>query len=345
VSKLPYATRGQPGTGGSIRELSGDFVVEEIPAFEPSGVGEHIFVNLTKRDINTREVARRLAGVFGLPITGVGYAGLKDRRAVSTQTFSVHLPEIESGNLNDIEYLLCAELPVKVNWIRRHMRKLRTGQLKGNRFTINVTGLEIGVDEALERAKAISKLLRTIGMPNFYGSQRVDAVNVRSGYEVLKGRRKVRDRWLRRLLVSSYIDHLCNLYLVRRLESNRFSCLIEGDIAKKASTGGMFTVEDVEVEQARYEAHEISFTAPIYGPKMCWASGPSGELEREIFEVSDITMEELDRLKVIGSRRLGRLLPEIDVRAVERGLQFRFFLPKGAYATVVLREFLKDDVH
>ncbi len=78
---------------------------------------------------------------------------------------------------------------------------------------------------------------------------------------------------------------------------------------------------------------------------MWWASGPSGELEREIFEVSDISMEELDRLKVIGSRRLGRLLPEIDVRATERGLQFRFFLPKGAYATVVLREFLKDDVH
>lgn len=342
MSNLPYATRGLPGTGGSIREFSGDFVVEEVPAFEPSGVGEHVFVNLTKRDINTREVARRLAGVFGLPMTGVGYAGLKDRRAVSTQTFSVHLPDTDPRNLMDVEYLICAELPVNVNWIRRHTRKLRTGQLKGNRFTINVTGLEIGVVEALERAEAISKFLRTVGMPNFYGSQRVDAVNVRSGYEVLKGRRKVRDRWLRRLLVSSYIDHLCNLYLARRLESGGFSRLIRGDIAKKASTGGMFTVEDVEAEQARYEAHEISFTAPIYGPKMWWASGPSGELEREVFEGSDVTMEELDRFKVIGSRRLGRLLPEIDVRAVDRGLQLRFFLPKGAYATVVLGEFLKD---
>ena len=119
---------------------------------------------------------------------------------------------------------------------------------------------------------------------------------------------------------------------------------MEGDIAKKASTGGMFTVEDVEVEQRRYEAREISFTAPIFGPKMWWASGPSGELEREIFEASDITMEELARIKVIGTRRLGRLLPEIDVQSVERGIQLRFFLPKGAYATVVLREFMKDDV-
>jgi tRNA pseudouridine13 synthase len=313
--------------------------------FEPSGVGDHVFVNLTKRDINTREVARRLAGVFGLPMTGVGYAGLKDRRAVSTQTFSLHLPEIESEDVGDIEYLLSAELPVKVNWVRRHTRKLRTGQLRGNRFIINVTGLEIGVGEALERAEAISRLLGTVGMPNYYGSQRVDSVNVRSGYEVLKGRRRVRDRWLRRLLVSSYVDHLCNLYLARRLESGWFSRLLRGDIAKKASTGGMFTVKDIVAEQARYEAHEINFTAPIYGPKMWWASGPSGELERDIFDRSGVTMEELGRLKVKGSRRLGRLLPGINIRAVERGLQLRFFLPKGAYATVVLREFLKDDAN
>ena len=344
MSGLPYATRNLPGTGGIIRKFSSDFVVEEVPAFEPSGAGEHVFANLTKRGMNTRELARSLAEVLGLPMVAVGYAGLKDKNAVTTQTFSLHLPDDEPGGLEGIEQLVSAELPVRVNWIRRHRRKLKTGQLKGNRFTVVVRGLEMGVGEALGRAEAISKVLGTIGMPNFYGPQRVDAVNVRTGYEVLKGYRYKKDRWLRRFLVSSYIDHLCNLYLIRRLESGFFSRLMEGDIAKKASTGGMFTVEDVEVEQRRYEAREISFTAPIFGPKMWWASGPSGELEREIFEASDITMEELARIKVIGTRRLGRLLPEMDVQSVERGIQLRFFLPKGAYATVVLREFMKDDV-
>jgi len=339
--KLPYATGGLPGIGGSIRELSADFVVEEVPAFEASGAGEHVFVNLTKREVNTRELARRLAALFDLPIAAVGYAGLKDRNSVSTQTFSLHLPDVEPDRLADVERLVSAELPVRVNWIRRHARKLRTGHLRGNRFTINVTGLDIGVDEAVERARAISESLRERGMPNFYGPQRVDSVNVRNGLEVLKGRRRVRSRWLRRLLVSSYIDHLCNIYLVRRLEAGGFSRLMEGDIARKESTGGMFTVEDVEAEQARYEAHEISFTAPIYGPKMWWASGPSGELERDVFEDSDITMEELKRFKVLGSRRLGRLLPEVEVRPIPRGLQLQFFLPKGAYATMVLREFMK----
>ena len=344
MSGLPYATEGLPGIGGSIRETSEDFLVEEVPAFEPSGAGDHVFVNLTKRGINTRGLARSLAEVLGLPMVAVGYAGLKDKNAVTTQTFSLHLPETEVEGLEDVERLVCAELPVKVNWVRRHMRKLKTGQLKGNLFKVNVTGLEIGVGEALGRAEAISKVLGTTGMPNFYGPQRVDTVNVRTGYEVLKGYRVKRDRWLRRFLVSSYIDHLCNLYLIRRLESGWFSRLMEGDVAKKMSTGGMFTVEDVTAEQLRYEAGEISFTAPIYGPKMWWASGPSGELEREIFEASGITMEELDQIKVLGTRRLGRLLPEIDVQPVERGIQLRFFLPKGAYATVVLREFLKDEV-
>lgn len=340
---LPYTTEGLPGTGGSIRELPWDFVVEEVPAFEPSGVGEHVHLNVTKSGVNTREVARRLAEVFGLSMTAVGFAGLKDRHAVSRQTFSVHLPETGSERLDVVGELVSSVLPVKVNWVRRHGRKLRAGQLRGNWFTINVTGLEIGEVEALDRAKAVSDVLRTSGMPNFYGSQRVDEVNVRNGYEALKGRRRYRDRWLRKLLVSSYIDHLCNLYLVRRLESGFFSRIMEGDIAKKTSTGGLFTVEDVEAEQARYMSRKISFTAPIYGPKMWWASGPSRKLEREIFEGSGVTMEELGRLKVRGSRRLGRILPDIDVQPVERGLKLRFFLPKGAYATVVLREVMKGD--
>ena len=343
MSNLPYATEGFPGTGGAIRETVGDFVVEEVPAFEPSGAGEHLYVNLTKKGINTRSLARRLAQALGLPMVAVGYAGLKDKNAVTTQTFSLHIPEGDPGVPGDIEQLVCAELPVKVNWMRRHARKLRTGQLKGNLFTVNVTGLELGVGEALGRAEAISKVLGTTGMPNFYGPQRVDDVNVRTGYEVLKGYREKRDRWLRRFLVSSYIDHLCNLYLVHRLESGYFSRPMEGDIAKKTSTGGMFAVEDVAAEQPRYEAREISFTAPIYGPKMWWASGPSGELEREIFEASDVTMEDLARFKVLGTRRLGRLLPEVDVQPAEGGIQLCFFLPKGAYATVVLREFLKDE--
>ena len=120
--------------------------------------------------------------------------------------------------------------------------------------------------------------------------------------------------------------------------------MIKGDIAKKHVTGGLFLVEDPEAENIRYEKGEISFTAPIYGPRMWWAEGFSGDLEKEIFSESGISIKELRSLDVRGSRRLGRIIPKMTIQKSARGLNTRFFLPKGAYATVVLREITKKEV-
>jgi tRNA pseudouridine13 synthase len=343
---LPYITPSLPGTGGAIRETLEDFVVEEIPVFEPEGEGEHLYVNLKKRGVGTRRLAMDLARHYGLSRTGVGYAGLKDTRSVSTQTISLNLGRFTDEETAEVVEYMERNLPVEVNWAKPHPRKLRAGQLQGNRFTINITGLLVEPAEAAARAEAIAGSLRSTGLPNYYGPQRIDGENTRRGREIIKRIHPggpVRNRWLRRFLVSSYLDHLCNLYLRRRLERGYFSRLLEGDIAKKHSTGGLFVVEDSEGEAGRYKAGEISFTAPIYGPRMWWAEGPSGDLEREIFEESDITLEELKRLDVRGTRRLGRLLPDITIQETERGLSLEFTLPKGAYATVVLREIMKND--
>lgn len=341
--KLPYATPRFPGIGGRIREICEDFIVEEIPVYEPEGAGEHLFVNLTRRGMSTRDVARGLATLFELPREAVGYAGLKDKHSVSTQTLSIHLGRIDSERIGDLAAIIESLLPVKVNWARQHTKKLRVGHLVGNRFTITVTGIEIDNDEARERSTVIADRLREMGLPNFYGPQRVDADNVRRGYEIINEGRLMSDRWLRRFLVTCYLDHLCNLYLVRRVEEGAFFKLMRGDIAKKASTGGMFLVKDLEAEQERYQSHEIDFTAPIYGPKMWWAEGPSGRLEGEILEGTGIELEDLRRLKVRGSRRLGRLTPDIEIREDRRGIRLSFTLPKGAYATIVLREIMKNE--
>jgi len=339
--ELPYVTEGLPGTGGRIREICEDFIVEEIPAYEPEGTGEHLFVNLTRRGMNTRDISRQLAHLFELPYDSIGYAGLKDKQSVATQTYSVHTGALDRKTIDDLSVLISSELSVKVNWMGLHPRKIQSGHLKGNRFTINVTSLEVDADEGLRRANEIVEYLRRRGLPNFYGLQRVEKENTRRGLEIIKGRLKVRNRWLRRFLITSYIDLLCNEYLARRMETSTFYKLMQGDIAKKHTTGGLFIVEDAEAEQGRYDAGEISFTAPIYGPKMWMAEGPSGQLEQEILEDYDITLDELKRMKVRGSRRLGRLLPDIETRTTSRGLQLKFSLPKGAYATVVLREIMK----
>lgn len=341
--ELPYVTEDLPGTGGRIREICEDFVVEEIPAYEPEGTGEHLFVNLTRRGMNTRDVSRQLAHLFELPYDSIGYAGLKDKQSVATQTFSVHTGSLDRKAMEDLSELISAELSFKVNSMGLHPRKIRSGHLKGNQFTINVTSLEVSVEEGLTRANEVVEWQREMGLPNFYGQQRVHTENTSRGLEIIRGRLKVRNRWLRRFLISSYIDLLCNEYLTRRIEEGTFYKLIEGDIAKKHSTGGLFVVEDAEAEQGRFDAGEISFTAPIYGPKMWMAEGPSGQLEKEILEDFEITLDELKRVKVRGTRRLGRLLPDIETRTTSRGLQLSFSLPKGAYATVVLREIMKTD--
>jgi tRNA pseudouridine13 synthase len=340
---LPYVTQDLPGIGGKIRESLEDFIVEEVPVFEPDGVGEHLFVNLMKKGIGTRRLAHRLASLFGLSRTAVGFAGLKDVHSVSTQSLSLLLGRISDDEIVKYGKLIEERLPVRVNWMKPHYRKLRAGQLLGNRFSINITGLSMDPGEALERAKAIARTLGRMGIPNFYGPQRVDYENVRRGNEIIKGRFRVRDRWLRRFLVTSYLDYLCNLYLVKRLENGDFHRLLQGDIAKKYSTGGLFVVEDPNFEGIRYKAGEISFTAPIFGPRMWWAEGPSGDLERVIFNESGITLEELKRLDVRGTRRLGRLLPKIVTRESDRGITLEFFLPKGAYATIITQEFMKKD--
>ena len=151
----------------------------------------------------------------------------------------------------------------------------------GNRFTITVTGLALPAAEAQERAAAIVECIRIVRPPNFFGPQRLgaDGHNVRQGLAVLRGELESADRWLRRFLISAFQSYLCNRYLARRVEMDAFEQLLAGDVAKKYATGGMFDVADVEAEQQRYAAKEISFTAPMYGVKMWAAQHAAGELE------------------------------------------------------------------
>lgn len=209
---------------------------------------------------------------------------------------------------------------------------------------MTISGVEPGMDEAIERARRIADRLREKGAPNYYGPQRIGVAgeNATRGLEIIRGGLSVGNLWLRRFLVSSYLDYHCNRYLARRVERGAFERILEGDVAKKHSTGGMFLVEDAEREQPRYLAQEISFTAPIFGPKMWETRGQARELEGDILGDEGVTLERLGELGVRGTRRLGRILPDLSVEASEEGLVLSFTLPKGAYATTVLREVMKN---
>lgn len=341
---LPTITSDLPGIGGTLKQSPEHFVVTEIPLYEASGDGDHLYVNLTRRGWNTRDVAQALARLFNLNVDDVGFAGLKDRHALTTQTFSLlRVPAADAAAR------IAAELPFEVHAITRHRNKLRTGHLLGNRFAIFIADV---TPDALPRAEAVTAALQARGIPNFFGAQRFgqEGDNAERGREVLLGRGP-RQRWLRRFLISAFQSDLFNRYLEQRIAQGAFSHLLPGDVAKKHSTGGLFIVEDLEREQPRFQAGEISFTGPLFGTKMKAASAEAAVLEAGILEQAALPPSAFKKADVDGGRRLGRLLLdriELDGAALsadgDGGLWVRFTLPKGAYATIVLREIMKNDV-
>ena len=343
---LPYATEEQPGIGGTLRARPEHFVVEEIPLYEATGEGEHLFVNITKVDLTTKQVQGDMARLFGLKKSQIGLAGLKDKRARTTQTFSLHVGRRGESFADEASHRIEDELGIEVNWAKFHRNKLKTGHLLGNRFSIVISDPDRDREFCIERCKVIVTLMQDSGMPNYFGPQRLghNGGNVQQGLGILSGEVFRRDKWLNKFLVGSVQSYLCNLYLAERLRVGLFERLMAGDVAKKYATGGMFEVEDLSAEQTRYAAQEISFTAPMFGPKMWPAQAESGKFEEWILARTGLTAEDFGRLRVSGTRRLGRLLVDgLSVSGHEDGVLIKFGLPKGAYATTVLREFMKNE--
>ena len=337
MRKLPFITTELPGIGGEIKVEPRHFIVEEMSLYEPCGEGEHVYLRCTREGWTTRGLQKRLAQIFGLKEWGVGYAGLKDKHALVTQTFSLHLPQADVQNVADV---LAGELPIEVHWLKRHRNKLRTGHLHGNRFRIVLLN---PIENALATARQIAAALAERGVPNYYGEQRFGFAgdNAARGLEILHGHGP-RQRWKRRFLIDALRSELFNKWLAMRIEKGWFETLVLGDIARKEQSGGLFEVEEVAVELPRFRRREISFTGPMYGHKMRWASGEACSLERDILAQAGITEAQLKKAGADGTRRIGRIfIDDLDVQAHKHGLHFSFTLPPGSYATTVLREFIK----
>lgn len=159
-----FLTHAVPGTGGVLKQEPEDFLVEEIPAYEPCGQGEHLYLFIQKRGMATDHLARLLAQHFNVRREAVGFAGLKDKRAVTTQVFSVHIPGRSDADLSSFE-----NPHATVLWAARHTNKLRRGHLKGNRFVIRIRGATAG--KAVHAQRAL-RILVAEGAPNRVGEQR-----------------------------------------------------------------------------------------------------------------------------------------------------------------------------
>ncbi len=337
TATLPYITPDLPGIGGEIKAEPQHFIVEEVPLYEPSGQGEHTFVAFTREGQTTREVVEHLAQALHIPADAIGYAGLKDKHARVTQVFSLHQvpPHQAQTAIQDLGYTF--------HWARPHNRKLRPGHLLGNRFTITI--LHPTAENPLEQAQAIAQALETRGLPNFFGDQRFGRFgdNAEQGLAILTGqKRRPRQKWLTRLLISAYQSQLFNDYLTLRIQRGLFHRILLGDLAKKTDTGGMFIVEDVATDQERFQRGEITFTGPLFGYKMRQPQADALALEAEILAQSPVTPDQWRKHRTDGNRRVGKIfLQPISVKPHPLGLRLTFYLPKGAYATILLREIMK----
>lgn len=326
------ATRTEtPGTGGRLRTVPEDFRVEELPAYGLSGEGEHLYLRLEKTGHTTAHVLRELTTQLGVRDRDVGVAGLKDRHAVTTQWISLpakYEPRLEGFALDG----------VRVLEVTRHGNKLGLGHLRGNRFVVRVRG----AGGTAETAAATLALLTAGGVPNYFGPQRfgLHGLNAEEGLRVLRGESRVRDPRVRRFLTTSVQSLLFNRFLSLRLERALFDCLIAGDMAKKHDTGGVFLVEDAAAESPRAERGEVSATGTLFGRKVKPLTLDAGALEAEALAAFGLTPEVFASRR--GDRRLTRVFPEgAEVRPEEDGYTVAFTLPKGSFATSVLRELTK----
>ena len=316
------------------------FVVEEIAAYEPAGAGEHTFLWIEKRGLTTMDAVRRLARLLGVDARDVGYAGLKDRSAVTRQWVSIPRVDPERARL-------IAEPDLAVLQASRHGNKLRTGHLRGNRFEIVV--VLAASDEAALRARLES--LAAGGVPNRFGEQRFGAAgdNAAVGLAILRGERRERDHRLRKLLLSAAQSAVFNRALELRAAGGLRSVLA-GDVLQKVASGGLFITEDVAVDQARVDAGELAITGPMPGgrEKEPPPGTPARAVEDQALADVGATREDFERAgrDLPGARRpflvpltLGDPPVQPDPAPVgpeEVALRLRFSLPAGSYATVVV---------
>lgn len=311
-----------------------DFLVEEIPLYPPSGEGGHTFLWVEKRLRNTDEVARWLARESDVAARDVGYAGRKDRMAVTLQHFSV--PDL------DPERALGLSMPgVSVLRAERHPHKLRTGQLAGNRFSLRVHGCS---PEVLERAAVAGRDLERVGLQNRFGAQRFGrhGENPERARGLLSGERLRGDRREARFLISALQAAVFNEALRQRpLPLDRVEV---GDIARRTDSGGLFLVEDADAENERAARFEISATGPLFGTRMEAPGGVVAEREAAAMRALGVDPDAIQPPKGVrlrGGRRPLRvpvtglsLVPQADA------LEIHFELPAGSFATVLLAELL-----
>lgn len=307
-----------------------DFRVEELPAFAPSGEGEHLLLEIEKTGMNTAFVAGLLARWAGVAPMAVSYAGMKDRHAITRQRFSVHLPKRQAPALDTLPSEGLRVLAS--DW---HARKLQRGALAGNRFVLVLREVS-GDREAIQMRLA---LIQCGGVANYFGEQRFgqDGGNLDAARAMFAGRRAGREQ--RSILLSAARSALFNAVLHARVRSATWDTGVDGDLWVLAGSRSVFGPEPFSAQlRARVDVHDIHPAGPLWGCGDLRQGEPAATQIRAALAGSEAIRDGLERAGLNMESRALRLLPAaMDWQWLDAStLQLGFELPPGAYATSVL---------
>lgn len=350
LSELSYAN-GVPEVSALIKQHPEDFIVVEQMDIEPSGEGEHIWLDISKIRRNTDAVAKSLARFSGVSNRDVGYSGMKDYNAVTRQWFSVWRPKGEPLDWSSYEFE-----GVDLNRVVNHSRKIKRGTHRSNRFEIRLVSLK-GKEQAQDIRSIIDQRLNTLrdqGAPNYFGPQRFgrNAGNMPQALAMFRGEKRVKDRSLRSILLSSARSWLFNSVVSQRVKTDTWQMLFSGEPANLDSSNSVFTVVDASLESERLRALDIHPTAPL------WGQGSESFVESASIDIAKLENKALAEYAELKAGLEGARLDyqRRPLRVIAKRLKWQyeqvseeqldcilsFELNRGQFATSILRELVLE---
>lgn len=404
------------GIGGTIRNENKDFYVEEVPLQLPTGNGPNTWIQIEKEGRTTLDVVLDMAKYLHISRKRTGFAGMKDRSAITRQWLCIS--NITPEELPDFEEVLHN---VKVLDIKQNQKKLRMGQLKGNKFKIRIKNTNNPVEDK-DIAEDVLESLKVTGVPNFYGFQRFGEVRstthlvgkclvegdikkavdtyignpnknehnqpfearqlydegkLQESYDLMPKSMRYEKSMLKELILSKekhgeitekdYIRAIESLPKpLKRMFVNAYESYLFNKVVNERSKIGInkYLPGDIIINEEERWVHEIDEdtieddmnkftlnpTGLLYGSKVPYAEGKQGEIEKRIIEEENITKESFKCPKTpkLGSHGIRRSLRfKIEDTSVTKtcdGIDVEFFIPRGCYATAVLREIMKKNI-
>ena len=337
-----------------FKQNKDDFIVTEVPLYDFSGEGEHLILKIRKKDLSTWDAVEIIANFVGCKTRDIGYAGLKDKNAMTIQSISIHKQHEEKLKTFSHEN-------IKILETTYHNNKIKVGHLKGNKFFVRLKRVNL-IDQ--KKIEAALEQIVTFGMPNYFGFQRfgIEGNNYLKGKDIIDGKLKERRRNLRQMYINSYQSYLFNSWLSKRIEISKLIDAFEpkeiasklnlpvdevkrmktqkhplkimtGDLLSHYPYGRIFTIEDLETESDKFYNRDRVPTGLLSGKRVKNSESYAYEIEKEFEEK---TGED-------GARRFAWVFPEeieSNYKEEKNWMELSFYLPKGSYATELVAEII-----